>query len=163
MDFSRLCTSLDYLNRLTKYVMIQQLGPPTFVVMFTSVKSKWFPLLKFLYDLNSKKLGLHTPFNKLKPKHVVDLIQCDPITCARYYDHCMRFFHTLCMKDDSIFEHLLDFFFVIKFQSCGSQHDHGLLWVVNALIYDLGLNNAIENFVSKYILCDNNKLTPNPH
>jgi hypothetical protein len=75
-----------------------------------------------------KKSGLHIPFDKSKSKHVTNLIQCDPITCARYYDHCMRFFHTLCMKDSSIFGHLLDFFFVIEFQSRGSQHDHGLLW-----------------------------------
>jgi hypothetical protein len=59
-----------------------------------------------------KKSGLHIPFDKSKSKHVTNLIQCDPITCARYYDHCMRFFHTLCMKDSSIFGHLLDFFFV---------------------------------------------------
>jgi hypothetical protein len=65
------------------------------------------------------------------------------------------------MKDNSIFGHALDFFFVTKFQSCGSQHDHGFLWVANAPIYGLDSNNAIENFVDKYISCDNNKLTPN--
>jgi len=65
------------------------------------------------------------------------------------------------MKDNSIFGHLLDFFFVIEFQSRGSQHDHGLLWVTNAPIYGLDSNNAIENFVDKYTSCDNNKLTPN--
>jgi hypothetical protein len=31
-------------------------------------------LLKCLYDLNSKKLGLNIPFDKLEPKHVADLI-----------------------------------------------------------------------------------------
>jgi hypothetical protein len=67
------------------------------------------------------------------------------------------------MKDNSILGHLLDFFFFIEFQSCGGQHDHGLLWVANAPIYGLGSNNAIENFVNKYISCDNNNLTPNLH
>jgi len=61
----------------------------------------------------------------------------------------MRSLHTLCMKDNSIFGHLLYFFFDIKFQSCGSQHDHGLLWVANAPIYSLDSNNAIENFADK--------------
>jgi hypothetical protein len=61
--------------------MIQQLGPPTFFVTFASVESKWLPLLRCLYDLNSKKLGLNIPFKKLTPKHVVDLIRCDFITC----------------------------------------------------------------------------------
>jgi hypothetical protein len=32
----------------------------------------------------------------------------------------------LCMKDNSNLGHLLDFSFVTKFQSRGSQHDHGL-------------------------------------
>jgi hypothetical protein len=54
--------------------MIQQLGPPTFFVTFTSVESKWLPLLKCLYDLNSKKLGLIIPFDKLEPKHLIDFI-----------------------------------------------------------------------------------------
>jgi hypothetical protein len=55
------------------------------------------------------------------------------------------------MKDNSIFGHLLDFFFDTKFQCHGSQYDHGLLWVGNAPIYGLDSNNAIENFVDKYI------------
>jgi hypothetical protein len=43
----------------------------------------------------------------------------------------MKFFCTLlCMKNNSIFGHLLNFFFVIKFQSHGRQHDHGLLCIV---------------------------------
>jgi hypothetical protein len=62
--------------------MIQQLGPPTFFVTFTNVESKWLSLLKCLYNLNNYKLGLNIPFDKLEPKHVVDLIQCDPIICA---------------------------------------------------------------------------------
>jgi hypothetical protein len=67
------------------------------------------------------------------------------------------------MKDNSIFGHLLYFFFDIEFQSCGNQHDHELLWVANAPIYGLDSNNAIENFVDKYISCDNSKLAPNLH
>jgi hypothetical protein len=76
----------------------------------------------------------------------------------------MIFFGTLlCVKYNSILGHLLDIFFVIEFQSHGRQHDHGLLWVANAAIYGLDSNNAIENFVDKYISCDNNKLAPNLH
>jgi len=73
----------------------------------------------------------------------------------------MKSFCTLSLKDNSIFGHLVEFFLVTKFQSRGSQHDHGLLWVANAPIYGLDSNNAIENFVDKYISCDNNKLAPN--
>jgi hypothetical protein len=114
MDISGLCTPSNYLNRSRKdvFAMNWQLGLPTFFVTFTSVESKWISLLKCLYDLNSKKLGLNIPFDKLKPKHVADFISCDPITCARYYDNHMKSFCTLCMKDSSIFGHILNSFFV---------------------------------------------------
>jgi hypothetical protein len=150
MDISGLRTSDDYLSRLRKYVvtMIWQLGPPTFFVTFISVESNWLILLKKLYDLNNKNLGLNIPFDKLETKHVVDFIQCDPITCSWYQNHHMR---SIVYEKNSIFGHLLDFFFVTRFQSCGSQHDHGLLWVANAPIYGLDSNNAIGNFVYKYI------------
>jgi hypothetical protein len=81
MDLLGLHTSNDYLSRLRKDVsaMIRQLGPPTFFVTFVNVESKWIRLLKYLYDLNSKKLGLNIPFDKLKPKHVVDFIHVHSI------------------------------------------------------------------------------------
>jgi hypothetical protein len=44
-------------------------------------------------------------------------------------------------------------FFVIKFQNCGSEHDHGLLWIKDAPIYGINTNEEIENFVDKYISC----------
>jgi hypothetical protein len=67
------------------------------------------------------------------------------------------------MKDNFSFGDLFKKFFVTKFQSHESQHDHGLFWVENAPIYGLDSNNAIENFVDKYISYDNNKLAPNFH
>jgi hypothetical protein len=64
------------------------------------------------------------------------------------------------MRVNSIFGHLLDFVLLHNFKVMGSQHDHGLLWVANAPIYGLDSNNAIENFVEKYISYNNNKLAP---
>jgi hypothetical protein len=75
----------------------------------------------------------------------------------------MKYFQKLCIKDDTIFEPLLDFFFVTKFQNHGSEHDHGLLWVVNVPTYGLDPNKIIENFVDKYITFDSDKLPPNFH
>ncbi len=84
MDLSRLHTSLDYLSRLRKdvFAMVQQLSPSTFFITFTSVESKWLPLLKCLYDLNSKIIKLNIPFVNLELEHVVDITRCDLATCA---------------------------------------------------------------------------------
>ncbi len=43
-----------------------------------------------MYNLNSKKLGFDIPFEKLEAKQIPNLILSDPITCAQYYDHCMK-------------------------------------------------------------------------
>jgi hypothetical protein len=45
-------------------------------------------------------------------------------------------------------------FFVIEFHNCGSEHDHGLLWIKDAPIYGINTNEEIENFVDKYISYD---------
>jgi hypothetical protein len=53
------------------------------------------------------------------------------------------------------------FFFIIKFQNHGSEHDHGLLWEKNAPMYGVHTNEEIEQFVNMYISC-NVSLLPNP-
>ncbi len=45
-------------------------------------------------------------------------------------------------------------FLVIGFQNCGSEHDHGLLWIKDAQMYGINTNEEIEKFISKYISCD---------
>ncbi len=59
----------------------------------------------------------------------------NPITFARYVDHKTSYFHTLFNKDPSTFGQICDLFFVIEFQICGSEHDHGFLWIKHAPIY----------------------------
>jgi hypothetical protein len=36
------------------------------------------------------------------------------------------------------------FFFVIEFQNCVSEHDHGLLWIKIAAMYGIHTNEKIE-------------------
>ena len=100
-------------------------------------------------------------FDKLESKHIAYLIWSDLVTCARYYHHCTKSFRKLCSKDKSILGHLDWFFFITEFQHRGSEHDHGLLWIENAPIYDIASNATIGNFINKYISYDSHILTPN--
>jgi hypothetical protein len=61
-----------------------------------------------------KKLGFDVSFEKLEIMHIVNLVWFNPITCAHYYDHRIKCFQKLCIKDDTIFGPLLDCFFVTK-------------------------------------------------
>ncbi len=92
-----------FLKVINVFSMICQLGPPLFFVTFISVESKWPLSLQCLYEFNSKKLGFDMLFDKLEMKHITNLIQSNFITCAYYFDHLMKCFPKLCMKEDTIF------------------------------------------------------------
>jgi len=52
-------------------------------------------------------------------------------------------------------------FFVIEFPNCGNEHNHELLWIKNAPMSGMHINEKIEKFVDVYISCDVS-LLPNP-
>jgi hypothetical protein len=56
----------------------------------------------------------------------------------------------------SLFIYIYNFYFifVIEFQNRGSEHDHGLLWIKNAPMYGVHINEKIEQFINMYISCD---------
>jgi hypothetical protein len=64
-------------------------------------------------------------------------------------------------KDHFPFGHISNFYFLIKFQNHGNENDHGLLWIKNALVYGMHINEKIEWVVNMYISCDVS-LLPNP-
>ena len=90
---------------------------------------------------------------------MAQLIRTDLITYARYYDHRTSSFQKLLMKDSSLIEEVLDYFFNTEFQNCGSEYDHGLIWIKNAPIYEVNTNEEIEAFIDKYI-SSNSSLLP---
>jgi hypothetical protein len=53
-----------------------------------------------------------------------------------------------------IFLGIFFIFFITEFQNCGSEHDHGLLWIKNAPMYRVHTNEKIERFIDMYISCD---------
>jgi hypothetical protein len=64
-------------------------------------------------------------------------------------------------KDHYFFGHISDFYFVIEFQNCGNEHDHGFLWIKDAPMCGVHTNEEIEHFVNMCIFCDVS-LLPNP-
>jgi hypothetical protein len=67
---------------------------------------------------------------------------------VRYYQHRMNNFWKLF---NVLFGEIQDYFFVTNFQSEGLTHDHGLLWVQNAIQFGISSNETNENFIDKYI------------
>ena len=94
----------------------------------SAADTRWTDLLKMLVKLNNgieyseKELEHFTWQEKTK------LVQKDPVTCSRYFDHRVQEFLNTVLK--SSFEpigKLLDFFYRVEFQQCGSPHIHMLV------------------------------------
>jgi hypothetical protein len=64
-------------------------------------------------------------------------------------------------KNHYLFGDISNFYFVTEFQNHGNEHDHGILWIKDALMYKVHTNEEIEWFLSMYIYCDIS-LLPNP-
>ncbi len=85
-----------------------------------------------------------------------------------YYDHRTSYFCKLIAKYHYIYIYIYIYIYnfiykkiVTKFQHRENEHDHGLLWVKNALMYEVHTNEKIEWFINKFISCDIS-LLPNP-
>jgi hypothetical protein len=64
-------------------------------------------------------------------------------------------------KDHYLFGHISNIYFFTEFQNCGSEHDHGFLWIKDAPMYGMHTNEEIERLVNMCIFCDVS-LLPNP-
>ena len=67
--------------------MIRQLGPATLFCSFSSAETKWIHLLRILGKLVDNKNYSDDELENLNWEEKCRLIQSDPVTCARHFDH----------------------------------------------------------------------------
>jgi hypothetical protein len=111
-DLEGLHNSLNYFERLQKklFAMIQQFSPPMFFVTFTFPERLRDFFIKALHTLNALRLNLSNKIEDLQFVHIIKLIQIDPMTCVKYYNHRTFCFHKLVTNDHSLFGYISDFF-----------------------------------------------------
>ena len=65
------------------------------------------------------------------------LLQKDPVTCSRYFEHRVQeFLNTILKGDCEPIGKVKDYFYRVEFQQRGSPHIHMLVWIENALILE---------------------------
>lgn len=135
---------------------IRQLGMPTFFITLSAAETRWPELLKNLAkNVDDKEISLEEA-DKLSFDEKARLIQLDPVTCARYFEHRMRTLLKLFKSRKGIFgeNHMVDYHYRIEFQQRGSPHLHGLFWLKNAPQYDAEEPNCEQdvcNFIDSFI------------
>ena len=138
------------------FAMIRQLGNPTWFCSLSAAETRWVHLLKTLGRLIDKKDYSDNEIENMTWQQKSDLIQKDPVTCARNFDHMVQLFIKDVLKSNEMpIGEIVDFFYRVEFQQRGSPHIHALFWVKDAPKYEQATDDSIVQFVDKYITCKN--------
>ena len=156
--------SPPYFERCKKdlFAMIRQLGKPTWFCSFSAAETRWIHLIKILGRLIDNKHYTDDEVKEMTWQKKCELIQKDPVTCARNFEHMVQqFIHHFIKSSCHPIGEVVDFFYRVEFQQRGSPHIHGLFWIKNAPEYGKDSDEDIVNFVDSYVSCkaDSDDLT----
>ncbi|XP_033725386.1 uncharacterized protein LOC117315346 [Pecten maximus] len=133
--------------------MIRQLGLPTWFMSLSSADTRWPDLLRTLAQLDGKTLS-NDDLKTVDWSFKTNLVQKDPVTCARFFDNRVQLFVNSFLKSyHKPFGDVTDTFRRVEFQSRGSPHIHMLLWTNNAPKYPDDDEHDIIAYVDKYVTC----------
>ena len=134
--------------------MIRQLGNPTWFCSFSAAETRWIHLIKILGRLIDNKDYTDDEVTQMTWQKKSELIQKDPVTCARNFEHMVQLFiHDFIKSSCQPIGEVVDFFYRVEFQQRGSPHIHGLFWIKNAPEYGRDCDEDIIKFVDSYISC----------
>ena len=154
--FRNLRGSPPYFERCKKdlFAMIRQLGNPTWFCSFSAAETRWIHLIKILGRLLDNKDYTDDEVTQMTWQKKSELIQKDPVTCARNFEHMVQLFvHDFIKSSCQPIGEVIDFFYRVEFQQRGSPHIHGLFWIKNAPEYGRDCDEDIIKFVDSYISC----------
>ena len=148
--------SPPYFERCKKdlFAMIRQLGNPTWFCSFSAAETRWIHLIKILGRLIDNKDYTDDEVGQMSWQRKSELIQKDPVTCARNFEHMVQLFiHNFIKSSCHPIGEVADFFYRVEFQQRGSPHIHGLFWIKNAPEYGKDCDEDIIKFVDSYVSC----------
>ena len=160
--FGNLHGSPPYFERCKKdlFAMICQLGNPTWFCSFSAAETRWIHLIKILGRLVDYKDYTDDEIKGMTWQKKSELVQKDPVTCARNFEHMVQLFiHNLIKSSNHPIGEVVDFFYRVEFQQRGSPHIHGLFWIKNAPEYGKDSDDDIAKFVDVSCQAGSDELT----
>ena len=119
------------------FAMIRQLGIPTLFLSFSANDLHWSELIVTLGKLvDNADYTEAEATDSLSWETRSRLVQSDPVTCVRHFDHRVsQFIQTILKSPDSPIGEMEDYFYRVEFQQRGSPHIHMLVWIKNSPKY----------------------------
>ena len=137
------------------FAMIRQLGLPTLFISLSANDLHWPELIIALGKLVDKKDYTEAVESKtLSWETRSRLVQSDPVTCVRHFDHRVSQFIDLVLKNpESPLGVLKDYFYRVEFQQRGSPHIHMLLWIANCPKYKKDTDSEVLDYIDQVSSC----------
>ena len=140
------------------FAMIRQLGLPTLFLSLSANDLYWPELIVTLGKLVDNKDYTEDLRNgTLSWQTRSRLVQSDPVTCVRHFDHRVsKFIETVLKSTTSPLGVLKDYFYRVEFQQRGSPHIHMLAWIENAPKYAENKEEDILEYIDEVASCSSN-------
>ena len=137
------------------FAMIRQLGLPTLFLSLSANDSHWSELIIALGKLvDNKDYTEAVESNRLSWETRSRLVQSDPATCVRHFDHRVsQFIETILKSPHSPLGVLQDFFYRVEFQQRGSPHIHMLAWIEGSPKYSENDDEEVVEYVDRVASC----------
>ena len=137
------------------FAMIRQLGLPTLFLSLSANDLQWSELIITLGKLvDNKDYTAEIERNALSWETRSRLVQSDPVTCVRHFDHRVsQFIETILKSPQSPLGVLQDFFYRVEFQQRGSPHIHMLAWIQGAPKYGENDDAEVIKYVDRVASC----------
>ena len=137
------------------FAMIRQLGIPTLFISLSANDLHWSELIISLGKLVDNKDYTEAVVNDtLSWKTRSRLVQSDPVTCVRHFDHRVsQFIQKILKNPQSPLGILDDFFYRVEFQQRGSPHIHMLAWISDSPKYGENDNKEVLEYIDKIASC----------
>ena len=137
------------------FAMIRQLGLPSLFISLSANDLHWPELIIALGKLVDHKDYTEAVASKtLSWETRTRLVQADPVTCVRHFDHRVsRFIETVLKSPESPLGILQDYFYRVEFQQRGSPHIHMLAWIDNSPKYNEATDAEVLNYIDQVSSC----------
>ncbi|XP_061185136.1 uncharacterized protein LOC133193183 [Saccostrea echinata] len=132
------------------FAMLRQLGIPTWFCSFSAAEYRWNDAVKVILRQQNND---RNP-DQMEWSEKNDVLRSNPVTVARMFEHRFQIFHKeVILSPAEPIGKVVDFFQRVEFQQRGSPHMHCLYWVENAPNIDSDGEEAVCNFIDRYVTC----------
>ena len=140
------------------FAMIRQLGIPTLFLSFSANDLHWSELVVTLGKLvDGTDYTEAVATDSLSWETRSRLVQSDPVTCVRHFDHRVsQFIQTILKSPNSPLGEMEDYFYRVEFQQRGSPHIHMLVWIKSSPKYGTDDEEDVIRYIDTVASCSAN-------